>query len=419
MQSLLSRLKTETRAIHSQLDGLPFFTALSQGHLPRISIITFLRSLAIIHAVLEKTLTEIESPSIRDWTSPKLQLLADDLKSLGSESVPGISPAVERAIHFGDEILRHGRDLYWLAGLLYVLEGSQNGALTLRQGYARCLGVPAEELSYFGCYGSATKEAWISFSEHLNSLPCSEEQAESVISSAVRSFEVFFDLCAKLYPYSEIDLKHQATGINPEAGSHIVPQDPVEIELALRAGNQARELFPYLEIRFGERGRRFTSSDSCWLLALTELPRESVTKNLVWLRAVLTARGIPSIILEHHLKHISKLLKSEPGADNGRSSQYDSFFAILQAERQPVGENLRVLVEEFEPKLSRCTGLKVPSAAALITSAWLDERAGVTGAYSATLAWFVEPTRFSLDWMANIDALIARMPESNLRHSES
>ena len=81
-----------------------------------------------------------------------------------------------------------------------------------------------------------------------------------------------------------------------------MPQNPLDIDLALRAAKAAWEKYSYLEHRYGERGRRFTNSDSCWLFTLARAPREIVvTKALEWLRTVLASRGIPTVILEFHL----------------------------------------------------------------------------------------------------------------------
>ena len=89
-----------------------------------------------------------------------------------------------------------------------------------------------------------------------------------------------------------------------------MPQNPLEIDLALRAAKVAWEKYPYLEYRYGERGRRFTDSDSCWLVTLTRALRQvAVTKALEWLRTVLASRGIPTVILEFHLDAILRAVR--------------------------------------------------------------------------------------------------------------
>jgi heme oxygenase len=403
-------LTTETAASHQRMHGLPFFGALQDGTLPKVPIVSFLRCLAIVHAVFERQLARIPNREVRTLTSPKLQLLIADMVTLESQTLPSVAPAIRHAICFGGEILSQGEDPLWLAGLLYVLEGSQNGALALRHAYARSLNILPEELSYFGCYGAATKEKRTSFIDRLESIVETQQEVNMVVSSAVHCFQLFEGICAELYPFSESDLAHHATSINAEAGDHMVPQDPIEIDLALRAGKAAWDRFPYLDIRFGERGRRFISSDSCWLLALTRLPVESVTKSLTWLRSVLAPRGIPALLLEQHLRQISEALILEFKSEGvERSRRYEPFLALLKAEQRSLDQELNGFIELSDRKLEACDGLTVRSAAYLIVSAWLDERAGIVGALSATNLWFADPSRFSPDWISNVSELTSTL----------
>ena len=78
---------------------------------------------------------------------------------------------------------------------------------------------------------------------------------------------------AKIEWLVQLSDKYHIAAINFEAGDHAMPQNPLEIDLALRAAKVAWERYPYLEHRYGERGRRFTDSDSCWLVTLTRAPR--------------------------------------------------------------------------------------------------------------------------------------------------
>jgi len=410
MESLHTRLKIEAAVLHRKLDALPLFDALSRGILDKISIVSFLRTLAIIHAVLESSLASSSSLAIRELSRPKLPLLLEDLQMLKTEILPSITPALQIALHFGAEILRHCEDISWLTGLLYVLEGSQNGAMVLRDAYAKCLRVSSEQLAYFGCYGKETHTAWLSFIERLESLAASETQDDTDVNAAIRSFEVIGDICARLCPFSENDLSLQASDINPEAGGHTVPQNPMDIVLALQAGKMAWEAFPYLQMRFGERGMRFTSSDSCWLLALTQLPTEAATKNLNWLRRVLAPRGIPTIILTQHLRQIAKLLNDAHAVQSScRSESYTAFLDNVDLEQKYTNQYLHNSTQEFSRKMASCSGLRVPDAAELIASAWLDERAGITGAFEASKCWFVSPATFSPDWIELVEGFVAEL----------
>ncbi len=64
--------------------------------------------------------------------------------------------------------------------------------------------------------------------------------------------------------------------LNPAAGGVPVPEDVREVKAALRAGAVSCRVFPYLDWRFGERGEKFTRSDSAWLVWLTRLDQERV-----------------------------------------------------------------------------------------------------------------------------------------------
>ena len=52
--------------------------------------------------------------------------------------------------------------------------------------------------------------------------------------------------------------------LNPSAGDVPLPEDQREIDAALRAGPITHRIFPYFDWRYGDRGRKFTESDSAW-----------------------------------------------------------------------------------------------------------------------------------------------------------
>jgi len=325
---------------------------------------------------------------------------------LGALDVPSVTVAIQSALEYAAEILVDANDPLSLVGALYVLEGSQNGGIVLKRAYARCLDLDESQLSYFGCYGRDTAAHWRTFRDLLNSLALEDESSKKVVRSAIQCFERLKTICAALYPYPNTGLKHHVTAINFEAGNHAMPQDPLEIALALRAGKTAWEKHPYLEHRFGDRGKRFTHSDSCWLVALTAIPIESVTKNLKWLRTVLASRGIPTAILEAQLRVISQALAVDFPGRVEMQTRFDPFLASLDAERGSFdAERISRLVEEFDWRLRACSGLKVESAAALIASAWADERTGITGAFMAVRDWFTDSERFSNDWIEVVNQL--------------
>jgi heme oxygenase len=391
---------------------LPFFQNLKAGSLPIVPIVNFLRCMAIIHAVLEREFSQVTIPQftrLGGHATPKLPLLAADLDTLRAESVPSITGAVHAALDCAAEILSNAHNPLSLIGVLYVLEGSQNGALVLKQSYARCLNLHEEQLTYFGCYGDGTDAHWQVFEEFLNSLEVDEEGITLVTASAVRCFDWIEKICTALYPYSEQCLQAHVTAINFEAGDHAIPQSPAEIAMALRVGKIAWEQFPYLDQRYGERGKRFTSSDSCWLVALTRMPVETATRNLDWLRTVLASRGIPTVILERHLRLIQETLAVEFRDQVEMRTRFDQFLSGLEAERQSMGGVRAHLVEQFDLRFRVCAGLKVSSAAELIASAWIDEHCGIRGALASVRDWFADSERFSEEWIANVNEFVTQL----------
>jgi hypothetical protein len=201
--------------------------------------------------------------------------------------------------------------------------------------------------------------------------------------------------------------KYHITMINPEAGDHAIPQNARDIRLALRAANVAWERFPYLEHRYGERGKRFTDSDGCWLFALASAKGIAVTKELEWLRTLLASRGIPTVILEFHLRAIG----AEIGAQSGAESQFDHFLLDMEIERRRLlgAENYLRLIDTFDRRFRACEGFKFEPVAELLISAWIDEQSGISGSVSALRDWLVDVERFSSAWIANVNDLFAEI----------
>lgn len=417
MPSLRYLLEAETAILRDRLPALPFFQALQAGSLPRPAIVTYFRVLSIIHAVLERSLNlKLRAQRRAPGSDPssKTALLVADLDVLDTAGVPSISPAIQQALYYGTEILAHAdADPRRLIGILYILEESQNGGVVMKPNFADCLGISEEKLHYVGCYGAATAARWRAFVDALDAMPLLEDQAHAIAQEAVYCCQRLEQICALLYPYGDDDLRHHATSINVEAGDHPMPQDPVEIDLALRAGKAAWEAYPYLDHRFGERGRRFTASDSCWLVAVTRMPVATATKRLNWLRKVLSSRGIPTIILKAHLEAILAALAERFPDQIDLSERYSPFLSAIADERLLLGDEAMTaaVIEQFDRRFCACPGARIPSAAELLLSAWIDDSRCGPGCLAATRNWFIDPARFSPEWIATTETLVVRLDD--------
>jgi heme oxygenase len=403
-------LKLATSPAHERLESTQFIKALHGGELSKVPVVNFMRALSIIHAVLERSVGMVLDPVLIPFLKdiePKLPFLMNDLRKSSVASTMTIGPAIQQALGFGSDILKNSDDPCFLLGVLYVLEGSQNGGTILKKIYAHCLELPLEDLTYFGCYGPRTASVWKSFVEKLNSLSLKKEDLNKVVNAAVLSFEWLEKIISALYPFSEESLAFHISTINPEAGDHSIPQDPRKIEVALRAGQKAWKKFAYLEQRFGERGKRFTSSDSCWLLSLCDSPPEIIKKRLSWLRTILSSRGIPSIILECHIMELRNELMATSG-ETSEASSYNPFLTSLRVEREKLIDQKEEqdLIANYNSLFHLSTGFKVPSPADLLASCWIDEKSGIKGSLGATLSWFTDIKRFSADWIRLANLLI-------------
>ncbi len=101
MPDLGEQVRSETASLHKRLESLPYFQALHAGALPKVAIVSFLRGLAVVHALLERTLAGASDPALArlaSHTRPKVPLLNADLELVASSGVPSITAAIEHAL---------------------------------------------------------------------------------------------------------------------------------------------------------------------------------------------------------------------------------------------------------------------------------------------------------------------------------
>jgi hypothetical protein len=197
---------------------------------------------------------------------------------------------------------------------------------------------------------------------------------------------------------------------NPEAGNHPLPDAPLEIEAALRAGQHSWEACPYYDLRYGERGRRFTRSDSGYLVALTQQDAFHVREQVAWLARVLASRGMPTWLLERHLYALySELCAAMPAQRSRYEKLREAADWLNQRRVARIGESAgRALAGGFhrhvadDPWLAR---LREPGL--LLIAAVADERNDLAEAVPSLLAWLADPQRFQPSWIAAVEATLA------------
>jgi heme oxygenase len=134
---IMERLRTETRAAHTQVEALPFFTALAARELPLASYVGLLRALSTVYAAFEQALLQASHPllgKVWDDSRRKLPLLHRDLVYFQPHELPEAPVAMLQAHLLAQQIRRRAYDdPVSLLGYLYVLEGSTSAACSCRR----------------------------------------------------------------------------------------------------------------------------------------------------------------------------------------------------------------------------------------------------------------------------------------------
>lgn len=200
-----------------------------------------------------------------------------------------------------------------------------------------------------------------------------------------------------------------ASSLNPDAGSHPVPTDPQVLGAALRAAERCWQRFPYWELRYGERGRRFGDSDTAWLATLPTLETDQLITQVEWLAGVLAARGMPSLLLKVQLELLVEELHSARPSDQQDSAKLLEAVAALDRNRreQLSDEAMAALNQAFDSSAPAPWNEKLPETGTLICCAVADERAGFAGAERSLLDWLTDPERFPREWIECVQRTVA------------
>jgi hypothetical protein len=192
--------------------------------------------------------------------------------------------------------------------------------------------------------------------------------------------------------------------VNREAGTHAVTADPAALEAVDQASEASRRRFPYLDARYGARGRAFTRSDGGWLVALAEQPERRVRDQIAWLAGVLAARGLPRLVLEEHLRALAEALRARLPERADRWARLEAAGRALAAERtaRVSAAAAGALAATLDAARPLATTPPPPDAPELLASALADERAGLPRAIPTLCDWLADPARFGDRWQAAV-----------------
>jgi hypothetical protein len=191
-----------------------------------------------------------------------------------------------------------------------------------------------------------------------------------------------------------------AQDVNPEAGHHAVTGDPRERDAAEAATRRSWRAFPYYPRRYGERGWRFSLSDSGWIATLCDLPPAAGVAQVEWLGGVLAARGMPRYLLERHPGFLHEELRCRV-PDEGR--RYDvvraAADALATARRRVLADDaFAAHADAFDARTAALRDA-VPRAGAVVVAAVADERGGDATVVARVTEWLCDPARFDQAWI--------------------
>ena len=195
--------------------------------------------------------------------------------------------------------------------------------------------------------------------------------------------------------------------LNLDAGDVPAPVDPAELAAAREASKVGWRAFPYMAWRYGAHGKRFSDSDSGYLITLLHHQQETLDGQVNWLAGVLAARGMPSWTLEVHLRATSRVL--------ARRLRGAVAWDKLARAADMLGDKRRlVLSDEAFARIGRMFAERVGSpgqrvvegAGRLLAAAVADEVNGYGRAVESIEGWFADPRVFSIRWIVAVKEAI-------------
>lgn len=306
--SLRRALQEATDRDHRALEALPFFLRLREGKVEGDAWLGYLAAMRVVYGALDEVRPDgippfplhalAQEPQAPPGTTPvariRAQILAHRIRSLAQEDRAG------------------------LLGALYVLEGASLGARVLAEGLRNA----GSESPWLTALAARGEEGWSEFLTLLAGASPDPDARSRAVEGARAVFRDMGRIGQALHPVlTQVDLD-LASELNPHAGGHPVAAEEEVLEAAFRAGEHSWARWPYYRLRYGERGRAFTRSDSAWLATLAGIPLEGALEQVLWLANLLTSRGMPRLLMEEHLRLLHAELEGV-AAPGGRGSRLE------------------------------------------------------------------------------------------------
>lgn len=420
--SITETLQAATYDQNVRIGGLPFFEAIGSRQLSVVSYVTLLHSLATVYDAFEQVIVQTSDYALRTiWGRDlhKQLLLQQDIAAFAGTQIHSV-PATE----LGAEVLaehiriRATLDPRSLLGSAYALATWYMGGRAICEQLVQTLRLNSTSgVGYLASFDSWGQAHWPQFAQSLNVIPLEPEAHKQVVLAARETLDGIEQLVYLLHPLNDNPTSELVTLLNPLAGNHPITGDLNEIKAMMRAYERILRQFPYMDLRYGVRGRKFCWSDAGWLLSLTSESQESVNHQVQWLTRLLSIRGLPQWHMECYLQVLYEELIHALPANRDRYATLAGAAQMLAHERRASVSDAALvgLDNAFYEHVGPEWRAWMPNCGGLLASAVADEHAGIAHALAGIEKWMSDPVRFPEGWLAAVRDVISRTRMSNSR----
>lgn len=200
--TIMDALRISTADMHTQTEGQDFQRQLGSGTVSKEHYVQYLGQLYLMHEHLARLLEAAKGDS---RVAAVLQPYHTDSSAVTSDLGHfGVKPEAAQPLAATAKLLAHMDQVAKespsaLLGLLYVLEGSTNGAKFMAKTLRDGLKLPEDKgASYFDRYGDKQRERWGAFKATMNEQTFTPAEAKAVVAEAKYLFESFFEIGTEL-----------------------------------------------------------------------------------------------------------------------------------------------------------------------------------------------------------------------------
>lgn len=192
--SIMLRLREDTRAQHEHAESRPLEQALFRGTLPRQAFIDMLGQRFLIHRRLEELVGLLgeRHPFVAQLIQARLLQtpnLRADLEFFG-QSPDAIAPLPETTVYLAQIDGLFTTHPIALLGAYYVFEGSKNGARILARTVAQAYGLQDQRgLRYLDPHGAEQRAFWSEFKTSMDAAPLSPGDRDAIVDAARKTFD--------------------------------------------------------------------------------------------------------------------------------------------------------------------------------------------------------------------------------------